>query len=167
MQFLFVCFYWLVWHPFNSLTKYNFSWESSVQKKFPPFPGLFLKNNRAPNRLSSLTAPVSCLLCVSTAALMMFRGRRCSVESHTPLPWCEKHIPSPVHVLSVFPQNCHSGENARARYSLLFVNSEASTRSKTCRRRRWLQLLPSGDVPGAGVSNLNTAPYRAAKTLNN
>lgn len=52
-----------------------------------------------------------------------------------PLPWCEKHVPSPVHVLNVFPQNCHSGEKAPAipaRYSrsLLFVISEALARSK-------------------------------------
>lgn len=81
-----------------------------------------------------------------------------------PLPWCEKHIPSPVHVLNVFPQNCHSGEKALAivchlRSANALVDLPTSMSASDA--------AVSGDVPGAGVSNLNTAPYRAAKTLNN
>lgn len=113
-----------------------------------------------------MTATVSRLLCVSTAALMMFRGRWSSEASRRPPPRCEKHIPSLVHILNVFPQNCHPGENPMGALAIV-CHLRGINALKDLRRGCRLQTLLSGDVRRASVSNLNTAPYRATKTLNN
>lgn len=75
-----------------------------------------------------------------------------------PLPWCEKHIPSPVHILNVFPQNCHPGEKAMGALAIV-CHLRGINALKGLQRGCRLQTLLSGDVPGASVSNLNTAPY--------